>query len=283
MIEAKQNTFTEKKFYTGLTPVRVAAINPTRAELSKLFGTELDETKQEFDYITQDEEGNDKLKLTFWLKDENMENKYWIYTIFLTNKVNIAKNGISIEYINNVCKTTYTDKEENLSKWFTQSTDREGNILGKREYREALEGEGYLAKIVRAWLGKIAWYDNDTNVNINVKKIIAKNYDELRAEINGDYDTPFIVLLGVETDESDPAKQNQKVFGKAFLPIDAMNGITNGFKFKSKYAQKQWDWFNNEVQGEYGFKYYYELCKLKEYNKAADVATSESTKTDSKY
>lgn len=77
MIEGKQkqDTLTEKKFYTGFTSVRVAAINPTRSELNKLLDKEPGEDEKEFNYVDQDKEGNDRVRLTFWLKDEKMENK----------------------------------------------------------------------------------------------------------------------------------------------------------------------------------------------------------------
>lgn len=277
----KTDTLTEKKFYTGFTSVRVAAINPTRAELNKLLDKESGENEKEFVYSDTDKEGNDRTRLTFWLKDENMENKYWIYSFFLTNKTRTSKDGLKTQYINNVCTTSWVDVPENLDDWFTKFLDKDKNEVGVKEYREALSGEDELAILLRSWLGRMTWSDPETSVFLDVKALIKEDFTEIRSLIESDYDSSFVVLLGVRTDENDPSKQYQQIYGKAFLPGGFINYINKGMKFPTPYSQKAWAKFEKDVEGEYGFKSYFELVPIKEYNKEDDVAAAGSTLADS--
>lgn len=283
MIEGKQKaeTLTEKKFYTGFTSVRVAAINPTRAELNKLLDKEPGDDEKEFVYVDQDKEGNDRVRMTFWLKDEKMDNKYWVYSFFLTDKVRVSKDGAKTQYINNVCMTSWADDPENLDTWFTHFLDKDKNEIGEKQFREALLGEDELSTLVRTWLGRLTWGDPDTSVLLDAKSLIKEDYEELRSQIDGEYDTPFVILLGVRTDETDPAKQYQQVYGKAFLPGGFINYINKGMKFPTDYSKKVWAKFEKDVEGEYGFKSYFELVPVKEYNKDEDVAAAGSTMADS--
>jgi len=270
--EQRQEVVTKdrNKKFVGFTPVEVVAVNPTRAELNKLLGKEDSDTDKDIIYKTEDAEGNDKIKLTFWLYASSID-KYQSYSFSLTNKVRVSKDGLKTQFVNSTCMTAWADTKENLGKWFTTFTDREGTELGEKTIREALMGEEELATILHSWLGRLNFYNAATSVLADTKKLFNEDYTELRAIIGGNYDTPFLALFGVQTDESDPEKQYQVIYGKSFLGEAYMDGINKGLRFSKDYMKKGWDRFEKEVEGEYGFKAFFELKAIKDYDRSLDV------------
>lgn len=274
--------------YVGFTLVKLKAINPTRKELNELLGIEDQDDDKEINYITQDPEGNDRVRLSFWLHDEKLD-KYFVHSFNLTNKLRTSKDGVKNQYINSSCITAWSDEEKFLPDWFLKFMDKDKNEIGKKEFRRALLGEEELATLLRSWLGRMSWNDPASSVLIDTKALLKQDYAELRKQIGGSYDTPFVILTGVRTDDNDPEKQYQQVYGKSFLPGGFMSYIEKGFKFKTDYAKKVWARFEAEVTGEYGFSSYFEMSVIKEYDPKADPAASTMTRvtpatpTNSKY
>lgn len=270
--------------FVGFTTVVVKAINPTREELNKLLGTQSEEEKPEFEYLSTDGDGNKRVRLSFWLHDEE-RNKYFVYSFLVTNKIEASKDGQKFRFLNSTCNTTWGDEEKNLPEWFrkfTSKKDTDGNydVLGDKVVRKALLGENDLQTILRSWLGRLTWTDTNCEVLIDTNKLFSGNYGELRELIEGSYNSPFIILVGVRTDKEDSTKQYQQVCGKAFLPKDMMKYIQKGNKFPSDYAKRIWDKFEKEVTGDYGFSAYFELVPLTDYDSTKDIAVSETTKKD---
>lgn len=263
--------------YVGFTQVLPMAVNPTREQLNKLLGVEDKDDDKPLTYLAEDADGNKKLRLSFWLYSE-AKDKYFPHSINLTNKEVVSKDKTKSQYVNSTCSTSWVDDEANLAEWFTHFTDKDTKEpVGEKKYRKAILGEGELCTLVRAWLGRMNFSNPETEVLIDVKKLFNEDYSELRELINGEYDTPFVANLGVRTDEEDTTKQYQQVFGKAFLPNKFYQYILKGNKFPSGYAQKVWDKFEAEITGEYGFKAYFELVPLCEYDRSKDPAVSDAT------
>lgn len=279
---AQANNKTAK--YVGFTRVQVHAVNPTRSQLNKLLGKEDSDEDKEIVYQSQDQEGNDRVRLSFWLYDEKLDN-YFVHSFNLTDKARLSKDGVKSQFINNTCITAWSDDEKNLPNWFTAFLDKGKQDIGTKQFRKALLGEEELAILLRSWLGRMTWNDPNTSVLIDTKALLSGDYSELQGLIDGDYDTPFVILTGVRTDENDSEKQYQQVWGKSFLPKSFMDYIENYEKkgdkaFGTPYAAKIWNRFETDVNGEYGFGAYFELTPIKEYDKAKDVAASLSTKAD---
>ena len=260
--------------YVGFTSVEVRAVNPTRSELNKLLGKEDADDDKEINYLTQDQEGNDRVRMSFWLYDAKLD-KYFIHSFNLTNKERLSKDGSKNQYINGSALTAWADEEANLQNWFTNFI-KDKQEIGKKDYRKALLGEEELATLLRSWLGRISWNDPETSVMLDTAALFNEDYTELRSLIDGDYDTPFVVLTGVKTDENDTNKQYQQIYGKSFLPGSFMNYIQKG-AFPTDYSKKAWARFEEEVSGPYGFNSYFEMTPIAEYDKEKDVAASPST------
>lgn len=276
--KAKTGESRNEKFY-GFTSVEVRAVNPTRMELNKLLGKEDEDDDKPLTYTGQDNDGNDRVRLTFWLYSDSLD-KYFVHSFNLTNKERLSKDGNKNQWINNVCTTTWSDSEANLPAWFTKFQDKERNDVGDKVYRKALLGEEELAIFMRAWLGQLNFNSPSANAQFDPKKLLAEDYSELREHIGGVFSKPFVVLLGVRTDENDSTKQYQQVYGKAFLPNGFMEHLKKSFKGSSDYVNKIWKRFETEVKGEYGFTSFFDLIPAQVYDPASDVAAATKTKAD---
>lgn len=266
--------------YVGLTAVTVKAVNPTRSELNKLLGKEDGDDQTEIQYLSQDKEGNDRVRLSFWLHDAKTD-KYFIHSFNLTKKERTSRDGSKSQYINSTASVAWADSDSNLATWFTNFLDRSKNDIGEKTYRKAYLGEEELSALVRAWLGRMIWNDPNTSVMIDTDTLIEGDYSELRALIGSGYDTPFTILLGVRTDENDSDKHYQQIYPKAFLPEKFVEYIEKGFKFPNDYTRRTWKRFESEVSGEYGFDSFFKLEAIQEYNKDEDVASYAGGKVDS--
>lgn len=273
-----------KKLYVGLTSVAIVAINPSRKELNKLLGREDKDDDQEIDYV---DEYNDvaRVRMSIWLRDQVNDNLY-VHSFNILNKERMNKTEDKYQFINSTCTTSWVDEEENLPEWFTHFTDfKTKEVLGSKTYRKALQGEDELANLIRAWLGKLNWNHVDTEVEINTKDLFAGKFKELQAQIDGDYDTPFTILMGVRTvepkeGEEGETKQYQAIYGKSFLPGSFIKYINNDMKFPNERTSKIWNKFSEEVTGEYGANFYTELEPLAEYDRSRDLAASAEKKQE---
>jgi len=281
-----------KELFVGFTAVKVVAINPNLEELNELLGREAAPDQKEPVYLGNDQEGNNRLRLAFWLQDIK-SNKLFVHSFNLTNKERKNKDQDKVQLVNSTCSTTWapyikkgdvvTDKvdESVIQDWFANFTTKEKEVIGPKKFRKALAGEEELATLLRSWLGRLDFMDKETEVMVDTKKLFKENYKELRELIsldeNGEFsaegiDTPFVILLGVRTDEDDSTKKYQQVWSKAFLPNSFMKYINNGNKFPTDYAKKVWKKFSDEVSGEYGFDGYTELIAITEYDETKDIS-----------
>ena len=280
-----------KKLYVGLTTVKVVAVNPSREEVNKLVGKEDSPEDKEIVYLGEDQEGNARIRLSFWLRDTK-SHELFIHSFNLTDKERRNKLNNKVQLINSTCGTTWVPVDENgkvdesaIPEWFVNFTDRENQNLGPKKWRKALSGEEELGTLLRSWLGKLNFMDAETEVLVDTKKLFKQNYKELRELISLDeneeftgegYDTPFVALFGVRTDTEDSTKKYQQVWGKGFLAESFMkyinNGGENGPKFSSEYTKKVWKKFKDEVVGEYGFDGFTELVPLREYDESKDIS-----------
>ncbi len=298
-----------KELFVGFTAVKVVAVNPNLEELNKLIGREAAPDQKEPVYLGNDQEGNARVRLAFWLQDLKTE-KLFVHSFNLTNKERKNKDGDKVQLVNSTCSTTWapyikkgdtvTDKvdESVIQDWFLNFTTKEKEVIGPKKWRKALAGEEELATLLRSWLGRLDFMDVDTEVMVDTKKLFKENYKELRELISLDekgefseegIDTPFIPLLYVRTDEDDSTKKYQQIWAKSFLPNSFMKYINNGNKFPTEYAKKIWKKFVDEVTGEYGIDGETELVPITDYVAGKhivggdEVAKEAPEQTDSNY
>lgn len=281
----------EREFekYVGMAKVNVVAINPDREQLNALFGKENKEEDKPIEYLSTDNEGNDKVRMTFWLRDEKTK-KLFAHNINIIDRYRRDNAETKYQYINTVLDTGWANEdnlEEELPDFFTNFLDKEKNPVGAKKYRKAKAGEEELGIFIKAWLGKLKFNHPDTEVEFDLKRLFAGDYKEIASLMLPENPTEdqkkesltsaFVFLLGVSTDKDDKDKQYQQVFSKAFLPGNFITYINNGMNFSTEYAKNTWKNFLKKVEdpvndGKYAFKAYYELGALKVYDKSKDVA-----------
>lgn len=281
-----------KELYTGFGIMRVVAVNPTRAELNKILGKKEDtEEKEEFRYLETDEQGKDKLRLAFWLHNEEND-KYFVQSLdYIYNEPRISKTGDKVQMVNSTCDVTwvpllidkdgnYTDQpdESLLPKWFTTFTSKEGEVLGKKKYRVAIRGEEQVVNLLKAFIS-MDWYDPETEVLLDIKKVFQENLKEMKDVIFDERMTKtFTALLGVKTSEKDVNKKYQEIY-KEYLPSSYMKFIKNGNKFNA-YSEGNWTKFTKKLNDKYGFNCYHKLAPMSLYNEKTDPVASNAGKPE---
>lgn len=203
---------------TGFFEGEVIAINPEKAELEKLLGTEIE---GEVEYLsTEDIDGKiiNRAQIVFWVKDV-ITNKLRPARFFLkdlnrTNSITEEERekGDKVDkkqYINSVGVTTWTDKVENLPDWFTQ-----------RSYRIAKVGEEELYNFIQSWLNKLDRFDADTSLSFDFKKLISGDVRDLKEQMKGEYDGTITCLVTVRkvSKEGEEDKFYEQIYSRKFMP-----------------------------------------------------------------
>jgi hypothetical protein len=166
-----------REFYSGLTNVKIVAVNPTMDELHALEVN----VKQEPVYsgTTNDQDWN---KATFWL--ENEDNKFKL-DFFLRNNNKESKTGKFL-WINNVGQSTWSTDEPTYDWWKTEGQ------------RKAYEGERELIDFTKAWANVAA---GGTVFFDTMSDIVQGNVKELKDLATALKDNELRVLIGVKDDK----------------------------------------------------------------------------------
>ncbi len=273
----------------------VGALSPTKSELNKLFSKEDSEEDKDIVYLGPDKEGNDRVRLVFWLRSDKF-NKYIPYSFNITNKVRTNKAGDKVQYVSSTCDTAWCPIDENgvadeslLVDWFKNFQDKERNNTKPKLYRPALLGEEELATFLKGALGRVTFTKDSTEITWDPQRLLNGDFGEIREMIESSYAAPFVVLAGVRTDPDDDTKEYQSIWGKGFLPGNFMKFIENDFDFKgNEFDQRRWDKFLKGVEDtDYGFSSFYELVPAKTYDPADNIAAgkddADEAPTNSRY
>ena len=181
-----------RRLYKGVAPAFVLAVNPTKAEIEKLFNTELEEAPK---YISETEvgpEGNKvktpQVRITFVLLTDvekcGVEVKVNV-PYFLTKAYRFSKDGTKVEVINKYGETAWLPVEhakagttpDNM-KWFDTS-----------DMRPAYIGEAALTGFMKAYLNipnKSFTKDGETKFIKNLADAEAR-LDQIDKYFTGDF------------------------------------------------------------------------------------------------
>ncbi len=140
-MEFKAGSDKVQKVWTGLCDVTVIAVNPTIADLEKIGITWI---KKEPEYTTKSEEGKDKTRIDFWVKNEEID-LITKLSIFTENKIAVSQSG-NMRFINDLGQSTWAKSIEDLRtnermKWFDTKTAV-----------PAIEGQVEIIEFVKAWV-----------------------------------------------------------------------------------------------------------------------------------
>ena len=174
------------KTYSGLTNVKVIAVNPTLAELHAV-GINV---KQEPNY-TVEFSGEEYSKIVFWLANSDGNFKL---EILMQNKPKVSQNG-KFQWMNNIGQSTWSEDSPTYDWWKTEGQ------------RKAYTGEETLINFIKAW-ANVASGDE---VYFETMNEIAKgNLGEIKALIGVLATNEVRILIGVKDDKY------QQVYTKYF-------------------------------------------------------------------
>lgn len=250
----------EFKKYTGVGEFSVLGFNLNRQQIIDTCGYD---PKAEPDYLKPNKDGVKGNNLTVFLKEKKvgatMRVSFNLYDKEVVSKANNKR------YVNAKCQNTYVNP---LPEWFA-----------KHENRPAYEGEADFLLFMRAWLSNFDWRDEGAGgarFPLKESKLVL---DGSVTGINGlakRYNNQTVgVLCGVRTTEKG---DRQDTCNRAFLPgylvseIQKINkGLSEEDRNKQQYNIKE---FIRTVEGEYGYKYFYNNSyKFMEYDPATNVVS----------
>jgi hypothetical protein len=264
----------------GLFEANVVAVNPTAEEFKDILGMELKEDSKAAEYLGETKDGNNYLRVDFWLEEVKNKDKFKV-SFFLEDKERENKDGTKKQYINSVGMCTWAADENDLADWFAKD----------RDYRVAYTGEEDLYNFMRTWLAELDYRKASTTLQLEWKKLMRGNVKDIKDQIDGEWCSTIGALATVIVKERDgESKEYQGIYNKAFL----YGGSLKQFRlvdYSSKRLQadlknkkprdlKTHEKFVVNVIGEYGCKDYYILKDLQDYNTDDNLVASDAFISD---
>lgn len=237
------------KRYTGVASVFVLGVNPTKEELEKIYGRELEFAPEYVGDTEIGEEGSQRkvpqVRLDFIVKadpdkykgdDGAPLNFISKVSLFLTKEYRYNKKHTKVQAIDKYGNTAWIDIEDAKKHIIPMYSNGPANI--DKGYRPAYIGEEELVKFLIAYLNipspfkyvkeenKYTWQDADKLADAeagleHIEDYFKGDFSELRNIIGYQPKNKVKVLFGVKTTADN--KQYQTVYTRMFLK----NGISD--------------------------------------------------------
>jgi len=301
----------QRTLYVGVGTVTPLIFNPTREQLDKVLGIERDEEeekKPEFEYLKEDVEltirkkndiGEDieetvttkQLRVTLWVRETKTDQVFPI-NFNLYDMDDVSASG-KYKFVNQHGKSVYSDSEENLGDWFTNTPGKKKFSLS---YRKAKKGEAAFLEFLAKWTN-ISPFDVESSLFLdNEKKFWNGDMKELNGLLGDFQDNSVMAVFGVKIKETEEGvKEYQTIstkgfcnssFMKFFRAYEAKNfeGLSKSAKIGdvSMYALND---FIESNFGEYGVTDFTLKAEIQEYDPNANPVNSEKSivETDADY
>lgn len=247
---------TSKTLYTGLAPIQIQLVNPNQKQLAVFFDTELEKIKEPV-YIKDSDDPS--TRLDFWYinhPDSKVELK-GKFSIFIKNSPRVSQSGKK-QYIDSFTKTSWANNLSELSAK-QQTVTKDYMRMDMNSVREAMPGEETIYDLLKAY-GNIVPRTKPLEL-ADWKALTKGNGKELQDFFNyfNSHNQGVTVMLGVKD------FKYQDVYTGRFMRLGA----------------KLSDYDKKNIEGEYGFKSYYDGYMLTEYN--AESAPSEDEVDDNPF
>ena len=292
MVTGEASTF---KRYVGIAACKIIAVNPSKDELNKIYGSNIDKEPVYFG----EKDGVKFCRVDFIVRIDDKDakdsegNKIDAITrisFMLRNEYRYNKDQTKLQVIDKYGRVSWVTKEEFKTK--SIPVDKNGNPLRiDSSYRATLTGEPQLTDFIRIYLGIPSvekWEDKKIVGLIDNPEEAEARLDNIKNYFNGDFseikeiatyqiDNKVKALFGVRS--TDDNKKYQSVFTELFLSA----GSTNYAKIQKELdaAKSVGKYPNTEFfnQGETG------VSPLKEYietptNFATEPSTSKEVEDD---
>ena len=238
------------KRYVGVGSVFVLAVNPNKAELEKLYNTQLENDPE---YLGEVEVGEDKhkvqnVRLDFIVKTDAEKCGGIEFTtkvaFFIRKEYRYNRGQTKVQVIDKYGRTAWVTVEQAKAHEIPVYKNGPANI--DKDYRPAYHGEEELTNFIKAYLNipNVMKYVNNTWVMVDkpedcearlesIAEYFKGNFKELRDVIALQPNNKVKVLFGVRT--TDDNKQYQAVYNQMFLK----NNITDYSKLDADLQERK--------------------------------------------
>lgn len=219
------------KKYVGVCPVHVLAVNPSKAELEKIYNTTLDKDPE---YLKEVEVGEDNhkvktVRLDFIVRtDPNYKGIDVINKVsfFLRREYRYNRDKTKVQVIDKYGRTAWVTVEQAKNHEIPLYSNGYANL--DKDYRPCYVGEEGLTEFIKTYLCipnvmkyvNNVWVmvDNPSDCEARLEKIedyFNGKYDELRQVIALQPNNKVKVLFGVKNSEDN--RQYQTIYTEMFI------------------------------------------------------------------
>ena len=263
------------KRYVGVAPVKIVAVNPTKAELEKIYNTTLDKEPEYLGSTERDGKNVPFVRIDFIVATDTNKTDIDMTTkasFFICNQFMMNREGNKVKVIDKYARTAWVTSEEFKGKLIPTYANGPARI--DNDYRMLYQGEEELITFVKNYLGIL-----DVDENVDGTWVMRKNPQNFEAGFNnianwfkGDISevksaismmpNNFVkMLFGVRT--TDEGREYQDVFTRATQRFNTRKNTTIE---KALTEAKNAGAYANT---------HFEMCDLKEYVvMPTDVATT---------
>lgn len=249
----------EFKKYIGLGGAFIKAVNPTKAELEKLYGRDM---QNEPEYLSE-KDGVKSIRITFVCQFDPQTNngidEFVNVSFFLKNEQRKGSQSGKIQIIDKYGRTAWADPDVVAAKGIPQYSNGPAKI--DANYRPAYVGEEELISFLKTYLGienidiykDNTWVTNPKPENCEaaleqIAQYFSGNVQELKSIIGLQPNNKIKILVGVRTTED--GRSYPDVFTRAFLKNNS--NATKYLKNEVEQVQGNGGYANSEflVNGE---------------------------------
>ena len=209
--------------YGGLIPFKVLSVNPTKAELEKLYNTTIDNKPE---YRKKDKNGDDFVVVKFIVQSDSsaIENPFITSVNFIVRpRLRTNKAGDKNQYIDAFGTTGWAGSVDDLQEW-----------VDKKSAVKAFVGEEDLMMFIKAW----ANVATEGECRLDNREELAKgNVTELKEYVTQLKENRVVLLAGGVTMNND--KFVQSVYNKFFGRLTYFN--EKGFLRALENEYTAWD------------------------------------------
>lgn len=265
--KGKETTDVVIKRYIGVAPVKVLAVNPTKAEMEKIYGTDIENDPIYVGKVDINGQSYNNVRLDFIVATDeektgvNMTTKV---AIFIREQYRYNRDMSKVQVIDKYGRTAWATKEQAQNHEVpVYANGLPANI--DKDYRPCYVGEEDLTNFIKAYLNipNVMKYVNGNWVLVDNPQDCEARLDNIKDYFRGDFrelkdimalqpNNKVKVLFGVRT--NDEGRQYQAVYTNMFLK----NGVTD-------YSKLDADLQERKAAGAYPTTEF-KVCEFKEYN-----------------
>jgi hypothetical protein len=228
-----------KKLYMGIAPIQIIMVNPSVSQLAEFYNTDVDKIKDP-SYVKDGEVPSTRLDFYYTNHPDFDKQFKGKFSIFVQGNTRESKAGKK-QYIDAFTRTSWSNNLSELSA--AQENVKDFLRLDMSTVREAKPGEETIYNLLKAY-GNIVPKTKALELN-DFKQLIKGNGKELQDffnHFNGKGDG-VNVMMGIKD------AKYQDIYTGVFMPL------------KSKLT----DYVKKSIEGEYGFKSFYQGYSFTEF------------------